>query len=57
MKIKLMVDQRVSFPKGSEIEVSEGEAARLLSLGFAQKVEEKPAEVEVKAEKPKKKGK
>jgi hypothetical protein len=43
MKIKLLMDQRVIFAKGSEIEVDEREAARLLSLGFAEKVAEKKA--------------
>ena len=38
MKIKLLMDQRVIFAKGSEIEVDEREAERLLSLGFAEKV-------------------
>lgn len=47
MKIKMLMDSRVSFPKGSVIEIEEGEATRLLSLGFAEKVEEKKA-VEVK---------
>ena len=55
MKIKLLMDQRVIFAKGSEIEVDEREAERLLSLGFAEKVAEKKAVVETKAEKPKKK--
>ena len=55
MKIKLLMDQRVVFAKGSEIEVDEREAERLLSLGFAEKVAEKKAVVETKAEKPKKK--
>jgi hypothetical protein len=57
MKIKLLMDQRVIFAKGSEIEVDEREAERLLSLGFAEKVAEKKAVVETKAEKPKKKKK
>lgn len=54
MKIKLLMDQRVIFAKGSEIEVDEREAERLLSLGFAEKLEEVKAEevkVEVKEEK------
>lgn len=55
MKIKLLMDQRVIFAKGSEIEVDEREAARLLSLGFAEKIAEKKVVVETKAEKPKKK--
>ena len=55
MKIKLLMDQRVIFAKGSEIEVDEREAERLLSLGFAEKVAEKKVVVETKAEKPKKK--
>ena len=55
MKIKLLMDQRVIFAKGSVLEVGEGEAKRLLSLGFAEKVAEKKAVVETKAEKPKKK--
>lgn len=54
MKIKMLMDSRVFFAKGSEIEVDEREAARLLSLGFAEKVAEKKV-VETKAEKPKKK--
>ena len=56
MKIKLLMDQRVIFAKGSEIEVEEGEAKRLLSLGFAEKVAEKKA-VEVKEVKEEKKPK
>ena len=43
MKIKLLMDQRVIFAKSSILEVNEGEAARLLSLGFAEKVAEKKA--------------
>ena len=53
MKIKLLMDQRVLFAKGSEIEVTEGEAVRLLSLGFAQKVEEAKEADKEKVEKPK----
>lgn len=53
MKIKMLVDSRIFFTKGSEIEVNEGEAKRLLSLGFAENAEKKAA-TEVKAEKPKK---
>jgi hypothetical protein len=56
MKIKLLMDQRVIFAKGSEIEVDEREAERLLSLGFAEKVVGKKEVIqETKAEKPKKK--
>ncbi|WP_406022940.1 hypothetical protein [Succinivibrio sp.] len=55
MKIKMLLDSRIFFAKGSEIEVDEREAERLLSLGFAEKVAEKKAVVETKAEKPKKK--
>lgn len=62
MKIKMLVDNRVSFAKGSVLEVDEREAKRLLSLGFAEKVaevkkvvvEEKPSE-EVKPVRAKKK--
>lgn len=62
MKIKMLVDNRVSFAKGSALEVDEREAKRLLSLGFAEKVaevkkvvvEEKPSE-EVKPVRTKKK--
>lgn len=46
MKVKLLVDTRVCFAKGAEIEVDEREAVRLLSLGFAAKVET-AAKVEV----------
>ena len=56
MKIKMLVDSRIFFAKGSEIEVNEGEAKRLLSLGFAENAEKKTATVkaeEPKAEKPK----
>lgn len=49
MKIRMLMDNRVFFAKGSEVEVTEGEAKRLLSLGFAAKVEEA-----VKAEEPEK---
>ena len=56
MKIKMLVDSRIFFAKGSEIEVDEREAERLLSLGFAEKVAEKKEVIqETKAEKPKKK--
>jgi len=59
MKIKLLMDQRVIFAKGSEIEVDEREAERLLSLGFAEKVAEKKAVVKeekvVEEKKPSKK--
>ncbi len=55
MKIKMLLDSRIFFAKGSELEVPEGEAARLLSLGFAEKIAEKKAVAETKAEKPKKK--
>lgn len=54
MKIRMLCDNRVFFRKGEIVEVEEGEAKRLLSLGFAS-VE--PTEVkveEVKAEEPKK---
>ena len=51
MKIKLLMNQRVIFAKGSILEVNEGEAARLLSLGFAEKVAEVKKVEEVKAEK------
>lgn len=54
MKIKMLVDNRILFAKGSEIEVDEREAVRLLSLGFAEKVEDKP-EPEKKASKTAKK--
>jgi hypothetical protein len=48
MKIKMLVDSRVFFEKGSTIEVNEREAARLLSLGFAAKAEAvKAAKVEI----------
>lgn len=55
MKIKMLLDSRIFFAKGSEIEVDEREAERLLSLGFAEKIAEKKVVVETKAEKPKKK--
>ena len=59
MKIKLLMDQRVIFAKGSEIEVDEREAERLLSLGFAEKAAEKKAVVKeekvVEEKKPSKK--
>ena len=40
MKIELLLNQRVVFEKGTILEVSEGEAKRLCSLGFAKKVQE-----------------
>ena len=59
MKIKLLMDQRVIFAKGSVIEVDEREAERLLSLGFAEKVADKKAVVKeekvVEEKKPSKK--
>lgn len=33
--IELLVDTRVNLPKGSVVEVSDNEAKRLISLGFA----------------------
>lgn len=53
MKIRMLMDNRVFFAKGSEVEVTEGEAKRLLSLGFAKEAEEPVKEVkteEVKEE-------
>lgn len=52
-RVKMLVDSRVSFTKGSIVEVDEAEASRLLSLGFAETVKEKkaaPAPVEAPAE-------
>ena len=51
----MLLDSRIFFAKGSEVEVDEREASRLLSLGFAEKIAEKKVVVETKAEKPKKK--
>jgi hypothetical protein len=52
MKIRMLVDNRVVFTKGSIVDVEEVEANRLLSLGFAEKVEapkvETPKVVETK---------
>ena len=52
MKIRMLVDNRVVFTKGSIVDAEEGEANRLLSLGFAKKVEapkvETPKVVETK---------
>ena len=58
MKIKLRMAQRVLFDKDAILEVSEGEANRLCSLGFAKRVQEavkKPVETPAEAvvEKPK----
>lgn len=58
MKIELLLNQRVVFEKGTILEVSEGEANRLCSLGFAKNVQEavkKPVETpaETVVEKPK----
>ncbi len=50
MKIRMLMDNRVFFAKGSEVEVTEGEAARLLSLGFAEKVGESVKEETKEAE-------
>ena len=59
MKIRMLMDNRVFFAKGSEVEVTEGEAKRLLSLGFAEKVADKKAVVKeekvVEEKKPSKK--
>ena len=48
----MLVDNRVVFTKGSIVDAEEGEANRLLSLGFAKKVEtpkvETPKVVETK---------
>lgn len=54
MKIKLRMAQRVLFDKDAILEVSEGEADRLCSLGFAEKVAEVVKKTEAPAEKPKK---
>lgn len=40
MKVKLLVNHRVFFAKGSEIEVEEREGLNLLALGFAEGIEE-----------------
>lgn len=59
MKIELLLNQRVVFEKGTILEVSEGEANRLCSLGFAKRVQEavrKPVETHAESsvvEKPK----
>lgn len=53
MKIRMLCDNRVFFRKGEVVEVEEGEARRLLSLGFASE-EKEPVKVEVEeAEEPK----
>ncbi len=56
MKVKLLVNHRVFFAKGSEIEVDEREGSNLLALGFAEGIEEPTeepkAEEPVKTEKP-----
>lgn len=44
MKIKMLVDNRVLFSKGSVVDAEEREAARLLNLGFAIKAEENAEE-------------
>ncbi len=51
MKVKLLVNHRVFFAKGSEIEVDEREGSSLLALGFAEGIEE--PKKEPKAEEPK----
>lgn len=56
MKVKLLVNHRVLFAKGAEIEVDEREGKNLLALGFAEGItEETPKEEseEVPEEKPK----
>lgn len=56
MKIRMLCDNRVFFRKGEIVEVEEGEAKRLLSLGFASE-EKEPVKVEAeeaKTEEPKK---
>lgn len=50
MNIKMLFDYRILFTKGAEVDVEEGEAVRLLSLGVAEKAEEKKVVEEVKAE-------
>jgi hypothetical protein len=49
MKIKMLFDYRILFNKGAEVDVEEGEAKRLLSLGVAEEIKEEVFE-EVKAE-------
>lgn len=51
MKVKLLVNHRVFFAKGSEIEVDEREGSSLLALGFAEGIEE-PTEEPKAEEKP-----
>lgn len=54
MKIRMLCDNRVFFRKGEVVEVEEGEAKRLLSLGFASVEPVEAKTEEVKAEEPKK---
>lgn len=51
MKVKLLYDYKVFLSAGTEIEVNEREAERLLAFGMAEKKAEKAEE-----KKPKKKG-
>lgn len=44
MKVKMLVDNRVLFSKGSIVDAEDREAVRLLNLGFAVKVEENAEE-------------
>lgn len=56
MKVRLLHDTIVRFTKGSELEVSETEASRLVAFGNAELIEEpeqKPAKKVTKAKKPK----
>lgn len=64
MKVRLLVDTRVVFKKGTVVEVEGDEAKRLVSLGFAVKEVEKvapkmevPEETPAQAETPEKRKK
>ena len=50
-KVKLLYDYKVLLSAGSEIEVDELEAERLLAFGVAVKAEEKTAEKKTTAKK------
>lgn len=48
MKIKLLLDTKVSFPKGTVVDVTKQEAERLLAFGLGAVEEEKKKTVKKK---------
>ena len=51
MKIRLLSQQRVIAPAGTEIDIDDGSAALLIEIGAAERVETVEAETQVKTKK------